>query len=343
MSFAQDAQRTRSERQSRVRARRDADRSASSLEQAVKKCRNCGANRERSFCGLECKNTFRRETRKRRPSTATEVIAKCGRCARDFVASLPQGGPPRRFCSLDCQRAHASANAKQPTWSLVWFVSCSQCEALFSARSALSRFCADCKATRNRSDMRRYAESKRCLALGPVRATECKRCRTEFVPTHRAREFCGARCARRWAKDQRGDERARSNNRPRDRLDRYALFESHRWHCAICECSTPSELIGTTHNRAPVRDHCIPLSAGGSDTRDNWQLLCRQCNALKGCDIETTTMRSMLRLHRDGLLIYSRRMLPQRLYEKLVDHEIYCMRADAIIAACTQSLTPPRP
>ena len=41
-----------------------------------------------------------------------------------------------------------------------------------------------------------------------------------------------------------------------------------------------------TEVERPTRDHVVPLSRGGKDTRDNVCALCHQCNAQKSNDLD---------------------------------------------------------
>jgi 5-methylcytosine-specific restriction endonuclease McrA len=80
---------------------------------------------------------------------------------------------------------------------------------------------------------------------------------------------------------QRGtDPRAfvgRSESRKRRDLMRH-LLRKHAGLCAICR--EPVSLRLGDRNYATV-DHVIPVSKGGRDAPDNWQLACMPCNQAK--------------------------------------------------------------
>jgi 5-methylcytosine-specific restriction endonuclease McrA len=62
-----------------------------------------------------------------------------------------------------------------------------------------------------------------------------------------------------------------------ERIDYLAILRESEGLCGIC--AKPLDLFGTEF------DHIIPLSRGGSHTRDNIQLAHAYCNRLKGARI----------------------------------------------------------
>lgn len=58
------------------------------------------------------------------------------------------------------------------------------------------------------------------------------------------------------------------------------LLAKHRGLCALCSCS-----VTLKHEGEPTYatiDHVLPLSRGGQDVPNNWQLACKSCNNAKG-------------------------------------------------------------
>lgn len=92
--------------------------------------------------------------------------------------------------------------------------------------------------------------------------------------------------SRRWRKTKKGKasgQRRHTTRRVREReiintltsgewLD---ILKEYDYKCAYCGC-------GFDENILPERDHIIPISKGGHNTKDNVVPACRSCNAKKG-------------------------------------------------------------
>ena len=64
-------------------------------------------------------------------------------------------------------------------------------------------------------------------------------------------------------------------------FDPFDVFDRDKWRCKLCGVRTPKMKRGTHDDDAPELDHIIPLSKGGSHSRENTQCTCRKCNAAK--------------------------------------------------------------
>ena len=69
-------------------------------------------------------------------------------------------------------------------------------------------------------------------------------------------------------------QRPQGQRQPIPREVRRAVFERDSGQCV--ECSSKFDL---------QYDHVIPVALGGATTVDNLQLLCGECNRLKGADL----------------------------------------------------------
>ena len=61
---------------------------------------------------------------------------------------------------------------------------------------------------------------------------------------------------------------------PNYRTHKHTLFGKQEGLCAGCQVMFPF--------RNMTVDHIVPQSKGGTDHRDNLQLLCNACNSMKG-------------------------------------------------------------
>jgi 5-methylcytosine-specific restriction endonuclease McrA len=65
------------------------------------------------------------------------------------------------------------------------------------------------------------------------------------------------------------------------------IAERDQWACQLCWQPLIPDLRGQRVPDAPEIDHIVPVSKGGSHTRENLQLLCRRCNGRKGARMLT--------------------------------------------------------
>lgn len=73
-------------------------------------------------------------------------------------------------------------------------------------------------------------------------------------------------------------QRARVAHEPYDVRE---VYETGRWLCGLC--GKPIDpLLKYPHRGSASIDHVVPLSAGGSDSRDNVQPAHLHCNRSKG-------------------------------------------------------------
>lgn len=144
------------------------------------------------------------------------------------------------------------------------YVICEQCGITFRGKSA-RRFCSQrCKSNSQnqgkwsnpeyiRAYMRRYNQEHR-LILNAKKAAYKRNNREMFNKMQRARRAAG-----------------RSLGKKRSE---YRKFIEAIGRCLSCGITDRLEI-----------DHVVPLVAGGKDIPENWQVLCRKCNAQKAISI----------------------------------------------------------
>ncbi len=110
-------------------------------------------------------------------------------------------------------------------------------------------------------------------------AGNCDRCGSPYVAedyTDRAR-YCSHRCGKADGKDRR---RARKRAAYVADVHRLRVFERDGWRCQLCRRKVDRTKV-VPHPHAPVLDHVLPLSQGGTHEPANVQCAHYMCNSVK--------------------------------------------------------------
>lgn len=116
----------------------------------------------------------------------------------------------------------------------------------------------------------------------------CENCRTPFQSKGDPRiRFCSRRCRdAAWSRARDNTtksqlRRARKHGVDRERFTNEEIAERDGWRCGICGVRI-NRRVRPRSPRALSLDHIVPLSAGGTHTRDNVQASHFGCNSRKG-------------------------------------------------------------
>lgn len=225
-------------------------------------------------------------------------MLRCVVCGRGFERSGKRG-PASKYCSGSCRNAAAYARRKEKN-------PCPGCGASMAIRSRGSADDQRCRRCRTRGHgtyamyKKRGCRCDKCKAANSAEAARYRQQRlSEGRPVQRAREprvcaycavsflgrldsgqrFCSMECAR-DAQGRRPVSRFKVS-----RKVRLAIYEADEWLCQLCE--SPVRLdVDVNHPRYPTLDHIQPRALGGSDDPSNLRLACRQCNTLRGTNVD---------------------------------------------------------
>lgn len=203
-----------------------------------------------------------------------------------------------RYCSLSCINKARSYDR-----------TCENCAAPFTSAQYRARWCSPRCSAQHFAVAREQAERERqatawlptirdwphgrawCLvpdghpamqpALGPRLFVQgnCIRCGVPFCVHSEAgiASYCSPRC-------QRSDGKARRRAIKRDayvaHVYRIRIFERDKWTCRLCGKKTRQDKT-VPHPLAPVIDHIVPLSKGGTHEPANTQCAHFLCNSIK--------------------------------------------------------------
>lgn len=217
-----------------------------------------------------------------------DSIFICKHCGKPYK---PKRKGRNTFCSRDCSFAHQKqqkeerlrqeqeANVRQ----------CVMCGEAFIAKNGKHCCSDECDKAKARVAARAYAEKAHTNNL-TNRA--CKCCGIIFAPAYgvKRRAFCSHVCARKYLKKTHGSGNRSDQNRRRrarekatqvDLFKADEIYERDNWICQICGKRVSATLRYPNQMSASL-DHIIPLSLGGTHTKDNTQLAHFKCNTAKG-------------------------------------------------------------
>lgn len=279
------------------------------------KCEWCGAAidstssaRYKKYCSKQCKWAAGKarikagDTGNYKPVTSKlELI--CQTCGVRFV-----GEPTAKYCSNECRTCAARTIKTCPVCnkehdsprSLYEYYCSEQCQ--HARHHCLCAWCGkeyrrgksyegsgycsrQCKLANGRARER----SRYVSAAQPTQCT-CEVCGSQFMSkTITGSRYCTLRCEKKAYRRKYGGthiQRARRYRVRYEYFDAYNILERDGWMCYLCGQPTPKELRGTIEWNAPELDHVVPLSKGGTHTKDNVRCACRKCNANKSNKVE---------------------------------------------------------
>lgn len=234
-------------------------------------------------------------------------MLSCAQCGEKF--ERPGGrGPKPKFCSVSCRsRAqYARLKAGNPC------PGCGEPMALRASSSADDQRCRRCRTTSEHGTYAMYkkhgcrcepcrkantAEHARWRArrkrldkpVKPTARRDCDECGEAFLGRlDTGQRFCSTGCAKRA---QGYDGAARTKFKIADAV-RLEIYEAAGWVCALCEAPVRPD-ADPNHPRYPTLDHIEPRSFGGSDDRSNLRLACRQCNTLRGVNVDWVPVKAV--------------------------------------------------
>ena len=211
------------------------------------------------------------------------MIRPCTTCGTQFVAGKPK--------SNNGQLPSRCAFCKQT--SRAWLLRhCTWCGDLFgTTKRHVKRCSSKCTVSYN-------ANSRHFRASHRQQIKTCAYCKIQFSTSNPVRTHCTKKCSlkdRAWkpegmkAKGVRSSyaQRRREAQRAGDKdLTTYTIWKSAGGRCRLCgkqtiDPTTPRKLKPAKRDAWASLDHILPLSAGGTHTWANAQLLCYPCNSGK--------------------------------------------------------------
>lgn len=268
-------------------------------------CEECGAtfvpNRTQKYCSVKCRRKSERKRAKargyKRPCNKS-ITYTCNYCGKDYH---PKSAERNQYCSrecsfadkekrCDCGESIRGSGLSQcfvcSSISVGQYVECEICGNEFETFAHNQKYCSDeCVKEKNRQWYHDNFVS--ASETNPYVTKVCEECGAEYKTNHMAsrRKYCSKDCAK--AVEIRNQARGNHQQRAKHYGVHYEWFvdtypmRRDGWYCYICGIHTPRKLKGSIEHNAPEVDHVVPLSRGGTHTRDNVKCSCRHCNLLK--------------------------------------------------------------
>jgi 5-methylcytosine-specific restriction endonuclease McrA len=261
-----------------------------------------GGNGNTKYCSVRCrKKEAERLFRARGKTHRSLTVSTCRFCGIEFRKKT-NGNNKGFYCSRKCAFNNSKARFSNRTRQVVppfmigkackvWFGKCETCGEWFTGRQANAVTCKkyDCKQIRT---MRRVYGTEKEYGKEYM----CPDCGIEHTIEygdwgHRDR---GRRCkecsAKKGRRVSQGKRKARLRGAVRiESIDPLYILRQYRWTCYLCGAKMDPKMYGEPIQKGkpidlhyPTIDHVIPVSEGGSHTKDNLRACCFGCNIDKG-------------------------------------------------------------
>ena len=266
------------------------------------------------FCSIDCRKLGSKVSAKERYALKERPVLKhaCVICERRFESRTVK----RAACSQECRkvlRALAppvvrSSYEKRCIWCERPFTHAMSnaiyCSKLCKSKAWISkqpevlrrqreRVAQEARATAKRAQRIELAKAKQIAAAARDAARLawqercCKEC-GQCITRPRAKSFCSIKCSELASRRSPSVAAAKKLRKQLKRganggelFSDFDIFERDGWRCQICGISTPKQHHASNKWTAPELDHIVPVTRGGTHTRDNVQCLCRRCNNKK--------------------------------------------------------------
>lgn len=236
-------------------------------------CRNCGSvcyktkeQMRRSsevFCDLECANEHKK------------LSYVTPRWKEKHAAKYGDNDP--MLAQMRTDRQEFIDKALMKGWKC-----CVVCDGAFMSGVVHARTCSEACSKALEMFRRGYSE----------RVKTCPECGNSYEVRSRANEgaekqkFCSKRCCKRSVNRGRRQlshiQRAKKAGSKWEKgITLRSLSEEHGMTCYICGCECVEPRGLNLPNEATI-EHVVPIALGGSHTRDNCRIACRDCNTKKG-------------------------------------------------------------
>ena len=244
----------------------------------VRVCDICGSEfakvTRKKRCSEECKKEalriYCREWHRKQREEAIAKPLECQWCGDEFFrdSSGPGRGRFRRYCSDSCSRAAVAKKAADHRRTDEW-------RRWYQERVDSGHY-------------QRKSQERRKANPNPVHSGECEYCgaATSWVGKQKKRRTCDSEaCKRQYATDRGHARRVKIRGTSTEFVSRVEIFNRDEWVCQLCSEPIDKDAAWPDGN-SPVIDHIVPISRGGSHTRDNLQTAHAHCNAVKSDRME---------------------------------------------------------
>jgi 5-methylcytosine-specific restriction endonuclease McrA len=235
-------------------------------------CPHCGEPFDKTakyqrYCSAPCSVEGRKERERQRHLNRTmrQHTGNCAWCSETFTHRQTQ---PQACCSRECADARKAEGKSCP----VPYRNCAECGRTYLGSP---KVCSEwCQKVRNKRAAQESYLRCRSPLLYPPAILACRECGGTFEAIkHRDRIYCSKDCTDR-AHERTRRHRIRAGSRQGENFTLFEIAERDGWCCHLCQ--------RTVTRGEWSMDHLVPVSKGGSHSRENVALAHKSCNSLRG-------------------------------------------------------------